>query len=200
MQKLDQDLSDLKSQLMEMGERAVQMVTAVLRAFTDRDAGALAGIEADEDWVNRAQVELDRKTIHLITIYGPAAMDLRFLMMVARITSDLERIGDLAMNTRPHVAELNQQEPSGPLGDLQRMGELSIDMVRESLRAFQKDDAALARDTLGRDDEVDALYDHITDVVVGLMMQSTAAIPRSLGLITLARSLERIADHATNVC
>ena len=200
MKKFEQELTTLKQQVMEMGEVAESMVSWASAALVGRDRALIQKVQASERKLDQYQLDIDSEAIRLITIYTPIAKDLRFLLMVARINSELERIGDQALNNSEYVLQLLSAPPAQPLHDLSTMSELTRGMVHEALQAFHDEDTDRAQQVLKVDDEVDALNsqtfrDLLTDKNVNL-----DAINQSMTLILLARSLERIADHATNIC
>ncbi|RPH58174.1 MAG: phosphate signaling complex protein PhoU, partial [Acidobacteria bacterium] len=169
-------------------------------ALVGRDRALIQKVQANEPKLDRYQLEIDSEAIRLITIYAPIAKDLRFLLMVARINSELERIGDQALNNSEYVLLLLSAPPAQTLRDISRMSEITRGMVHDALQAFHDEDTERARQVLKADDEVDALNsqtfrDLLTDKNVDL-----DTINQSMTLILLARSLERIADHATNIC
>lgn len=200
MQKLEQDIQSLKSSLLEMGRRARHMVRDVLRALGERDGELLERVFTEEIDINRLQITIDREVIRLITIYGPAATDLRFLMMVARSTSDLERVGDLAVDMAED-AKLLVQDPEYVLRpDVTKMGNAAIDMVRRGLAALESGDAEVAHNTIEDDDVVDDLFDEIREDLIKEMMENPDAVRQCLAHLGVVRYLERVGDHATNIC
>jgi phosphate transport system protein len=200
MKKFEQELETLKQRVMEMGEVAESMVAWASTALVGRDRALIQKVQANEPKLDRYQLEIDSEAIRLITIYTPIAKDLRFLLMVARINSELERIGDQALNNSEYVLLLLSAPPAQTLRDISRMSEITRGMVHDALQAFHDEDTERAQQVLKADDEVDALNsqtfrDLLTDKSVGL-----DTINQGMTLILLARSLERIADHATNIC
>lgn len=200
MKKFEQELDNLKQQVQGMGELAEQMVDWASAAMVQRDRAIIQQVIAAEPLMDRFQIEIDREAIRLITVYSPIAKDLRFLLMVARINTELERIGDQALNNCEYVEQLLSTPPPQPLLDLSRMADITRTMVRDALHAFLEEDIDRAEQVLKADDEVDALNsqtfrDLLTDTAVN---QDT--INQCMILILIARSLERIADHATNIC
>ena len=194
-----EELAALKNRLLRMGGIVEQRVSQAVLALMERRAElADAVIEGDRE-VNDLQIEIDDRCLKLLARQQPMASDLRLITAAMKINADLERIGDQAVNIAENANQLLSQPPLKPLLDLPRMAEIAQQMTRDSLDAFVRRDAALARDVLGRDDEVDALKDTLFRVLLTYMMADPGTIERALGLILVSRNLERIADHATNI-
>jgi phosphate transport system protein len=200
MKKFEHELEVLKRRVVEMGEVTESMIGLSLKALVDRDSEIIKEVLAAEEKLDHFQVENDNEAVRLITLYSPIARDLRFLLMVARINTELERIGDQCVNNCEYVELLLSEPPLKPLIDLPRMAEISRAMVHEALQAFLQGDASKAKEVLKLDDQVDALNDQIFRELLTYMLTDAKSITRSLALILVARSLERIADHATNIC
>jgi phosphate transport system protein len=199
MKKFEQELEHLKRRVMEMGGITEEMVVSASAAVVDRDLGAIERVLANEAKLDQFQLEIDSEAVRLITIYTPIAKDLRFLLMVARINAELERIGDQAVNNCEYVQTLSASPP-GPLRDLSRMSEITSHMVRTALQAFDQEDIEKAQAVLRIDDEVDQLYYQTFSDLLADTSDDADRVSRSMSLILVARSLERIADHATNIC
>lgn len=197
--KFDEELRALKSRVVEMGELAQNMFQTAMKALVERDVKMIDALQDMEERVDRFQVEIDEDVVRLMAVYGPVALDLRFVLMTARINTELERIGDQAMNMCENVTMLVAEPELKRLVDLPRMADTASEMVRRSLEAFQDGKLDLAREVIRRDSEVDALNDQIFRELLTYMLSDTQNITRSLALILTARSLERIADHATNI-
>jgi phosphate transport system protein len=200
MKKFEEELGALKRRVVEMGERAQKMIALAVKALVDRDTAGIREVFAHEEEVDRCQMEIDNEAVRLIAVYSPVARDLRFLLMVTRINSELERMGDQAVNMCEDVELLVSEPELKPLIDLPRMAELTRGMVDGALRAFLDGDTGKAEETLEVDAQVDALDDQIFRELLTYMMSSPGNITCSVALILVARSLERIADHATNIC
>jgi phosphate transport system protein len=203
--KFDEQLSHLKGQVLRMGDLAQSMVLQAMRALVERDEKWVQEVLRREEEVDRYQVEIDDEVVRLMAIQSPVAQDLRFVLMVARITTELERVGDLCVNICENVQLLLSEQPLKPLIDLPKMAEIAERMLHESIAAFMESGVAVDTAT-GRalavcrmDDEVDALKDQIFRELLTYMISDTKNITRSLSLILLSRNLERIGDHATNI-
>jgi len=171
----------------------------VMHALIDRDDQlAQSVIERDRE-VNAYDVEIDEKCVELLALHQPTAGDLRFITTAMKIVTDLERIGDQAVNIAQRVRELNLEPQLKPYIDLPRMAELAQTMVKESLDAFVARDTDLARRVCAEDAPVDALNHQIFRELLTFMMEDAKTIPRAIRLILISRFLERVADHATNI-
>lgn len=199
MKKFDEELDALKRRLVEMGETGQRMIAQALNALVDRDASLIQSVFDAEATMNQLHVEIDNEAIRLLTIYTPVAADLRMLLMISRINSELERIGDQAVNMCDYVKLLVSEPELKPLVDLPRMAEMTSGMVRGSLEAFVDKDVDKATRIRNSDDAVDELNDSIFRELLEFV-DAPENTKRGVALILTARSLERIADHATNIC
>ena len=198
--KFDQALAELRRDVARMGEIAESMVRDSMKALVDREEKLVQQVLKSEDEVDKFQVAIDVHVVRLIVTHAPVAQDLRLLLMVARINTELERMADQAVEICENVQLLLGVPPLKPLADLPRMAELAQRMVRGGLDAFAQNSPEKAMETLRCDDQVDALNDQIFRELLTYMMSDARNIPRALALLLTARSLERVADHATNVC
>jgi phosphate transport system protein len=194
-----EELEALKQTLLAMGGLVEDQIRRVMRSLVERDdALAQEVIERDQQ-VNAYDVEVDETCVSLLALHQPAAGDLRFLTTAMKIVTDLERMGDQAVNIAQRVLELNREPQLKPYIDLPRMAEKAQLMVKQSLDAFVARDTELARRVCGEDAEVDALKEQIFRELLTFMMEDARTIPRAIRLILISRFLERVADHATNV-
>ena len=200
MRKFEQELDSLKKRLLEMGQVAERMVARASEALVKRDRAIVADVLAGEERLDRFQVEIDGEAVRLITVYTPTAKDLRFLLMVVRINTELERIGDQAVNNCEYVEMFLSNPPARPLHDLSRMTDIACEMVHGALAAFASEDVDMARRVVALDDQVDALNRQTFSDLLADSADDPDMVKRSMSLILLARSLERIADHAENIC
>jgi phosphate transport system protein len=193
------ELEALKQTLLAMGGLVEDQILRVMQALTERD-DALAQAVIDRDrQVNTYDVEVDEQCVELLALHQPTAGDLRFITTAMKIVTDLERIGDQAVNIAQRVIELNREAQLKPYIDLPRMATLAQTMVKESLDAFVARDTDLARRVCAEDAEVDALKEQIFRELLTFMMEDPRAIPRAIRLILISRFMERVADHATNI-
>ena len=200
MKKFELELDSLRNRLIEMGQVAERMVARASEALVKRDRAIVADVMAGEETLDRFQVEIDGEAIRLITVYTPTAKDLRFLLMVVRINTELERIGDQAVNNCEYVEMFLSDPPARPLHDLSRMTDIACEMVHGALDAFASEDVEMARRVVALDDQVDALNRQTFTDLLADRSGDAELVKRSMSLVLLARSIERIADHAENIC
>jgi phosphate transport system protein len=194
-----EELDALKQTLLLMGALVEDQIRRAMQALVERD-DALAQDVIDRDReVNTSDVEVDEKCVELLALNQPTAGDLRFITTAMKIVTDLERIGDQAVNIVQRTLELNREPQLKPYIDLPRMASLAQRMVKDSLDAFVARDTLMARRVCTDDDSVDALRDQIFRELLTFMMEDPKTIPRAIRLIFISRSLERVADHATNI-
>jgi len=154
---------------------------------------------ASDDRVDSLDLEIDEDCLRLLALHQPAAKDLRFITTAMKITTDLERMADQAVNICQRAIELNEEPQLKPYIDIPIMSQLSQKMMREALDAFVRRDADLARQVIPADNKVDALKNQVFRELLTFMMEDPRTIPRAIRLILVSRHLERIADHATNI-
>jgi phosphate transport system protein len=195
----ESELQALKNRLLNMGALVEERVHGAIQALMERNLGAAEAIVRGDQEVNELQIEIDERCLRLFALQQPMASDLRLITAAMKINADLERIGDQAVNIAEQSVRILAHPPLKPQIDLPRMAEIAERMTRESLDAFVRKDAALARAILTRDDEVDQLKDHVFRVLLTYMMADPGTIERALSLILVSRHIERIADHATNI-
>jgi phosphate transport system protein len=195
----DEELKELKERLLEMASRAEEQIGLAVRSLKDRDQAKACEVLDREEAINRLDIEIDEMAMRMLALRQPMAADLRFITGAMKISSDLERIGDLAVNIAERTLEILKYPQLKPLIDIPRMAELAQAMVRDALNAFISGDADLARGVCQRDDEVDKLNHQIFRELLTYMMEDPETITRAVDLILVGRHLERIADHATNI-
>jgi phosphate transport system protein len=195
----EEEMQALKNRLLNMGALVEERVHDATNALIERRIDTAERIIASDQDVNDLQIEIDERCLRLLALQQPMASDLRLITAAMKINADLERIGDQAVNIAEQAVRILAHPPLKPIIDLPRMAEISERMTRESLDAFVRKDAKLARAILARDDEVDQLKDQVFRVLLTYMMADPGTIERALGLILISRHLERIADHATNI-
>jgi phosphate transport system protein len=197
--RLDQDLERIRHNLLRMGGSVEDMVAKANQALVDRDSALCEEVVRLDNDVDQLELDIDDACLSVLSRMQPIARDLRFLVAVMKINSDLERIGDSAVNIAQSVYQINQQPPLKPYIDLPRMSQLVRKMVRESLDAFVNRDVELAQAVMAGDDAVDDLYKQLFRELSSYMIEDPTTVSRALHLLLLARNLERIADHATNI-
>lgn len=196
----EQKEEELKTRLLYMGSLVEEMIHLATQALLERKSDVLEKLKKNEEEVNRLHIEVDEKCFELIVLHQPMAMDLRFIMAATKINSDLERVADQAVNISQNTEILIQlPQLQKKLFDIPRMAELAKKMLKDSLDAFVRKDVELARAVVRKDDEEDRLKSAAFNELMHLMQSDSSSIQRALGLILIARNLERIADHATNI-
>jgi len=195
----DEQLAELKLRLTKMSALAESMIAASIRLLVDRNASAGRAVMSQEDEVNRMQVEIDEMCLALIALHQPAARDLRFLIGAVKTNAELERLADQAVNICSKAQRLIAEPPLGACGDISRMADIAKSMLKDSLHAYVNVDRDRARDILPRDDELDALKASITVELTEKMVGDPSVIRRAVNLLLVARNIERIGDHATNI-
>lgn len=195
----ERDLEELKERLLRMGGLAERAVHTSVRAVLEGDEALARQVLAEEPAINELQMEIDERVLQLLALYQFMATDLRFVLAVTRINADLERIADQAVNIAESAQRIIRHPQVKPYVDLPRMSELAESMVRDSLSALVHRDAALARRVLERDDQVDHFRDQMFRELLTYMMENSAVVFQAFELILVAKNLERIGDHSTNI-
>lgn len=199
MRHFEEELDKLQRRLLEMAGLVELAIHLSVRSVAERDKEQAQRVLRNEARVNLMQIEIDEVATRLLALHQPMAKDLRLLTAAIKINSDLERMGDLAVNIVERSMDLMRWPPVKPLIDIPRMAELAESMVRKSLNAFVKRDAELARSVLLSDDAVDDLKDSVYQELIQYMQSDPSIIPGAFDLIFVAHNLERVADHATNI-
>lgn len=192
-------LDDLKQKLIRMAALAETMIDNTITELVQRDESFASKVPEYEDEINRLQIEIDEYAVNIIATQQPVAKDLRFILTATKINSELERIGDLAINITENVHIITSHPPLKPLIDIPRMADLVRKMVRNCLDALVREDVLLAQSVIDADDQVDALKNQILRELLTYMISDPKAIERALALILISRHLERVGDHATNI-
>jgi phosphate transport system protein len=193
------ELGELKERLLWMGSLEERAVHQAIRAVLDSQASLAESVLNEEPAINELQVEIDDRVMQLLALHQLMAVDLRFVLAVARINNDLERIGDQAVNVAQSALRIMHHPRVKPYVDLPRMSEMAEAMVRDSLTAVVNRDVELARSILTRDDQVDNLRDQIFRDLLTYMMGDSSVVFQAFELILVAKNLERVADHSTNI-
>ncbi len=195
----DEELKSLKEKLLRMAGLVEEAIELAIEALKDRKEEPARQVLSQEAEINALDVEVDETCLRLMALRQPMAGDLRFITSAMKITSELERMGDLAVNVAEQALILAPLPLLKPLIDIPRMARLAQAMVRDAINAFINRDEALARSVCERDDEVDDLDEQIFRELLTYMMEDKANVKRAVALILVSRNLERLADHATNV-
>jgi len=198
---LEKEITSLKKRLFEYAGLVENMIDKSIKGLLKKDKGLLDEVaEKDEPMANDTEIELDDLCITLIAKYQPTAKDLRTITMIAQMNNDLERMADLAVNIVESSLFLIERPPVKPLIDIPKMAEIAIKMLKDSLDSFTHEDPELARSVCERDEIMDDLKDQVFRELITHMMSNPAVIERSMHLIRVSNSLERIADLSTNIC
>ncbi|MCU1256599.1 MAG: phosphate uptake regulator, PhoU [Candidatus Angelobacter sp.] len=197
--RFHQGLDDLKQKLLAMGGMAEQAVERAVHAYQTRELSLCEVVLRDESKINAAERDVDEMSIDLLAMQQPMAIDLRFIVACIKINADLERVGDQAVNIAERVMDLLTRPDPVLNVDIPRMAQLSISMVRDALNAFLAADVDMAQAVLERDDLVDNMNREIFEAVDLAMAKSSGDHRNLLDTLIVARNLERVADHATNI-
>ena len=197
--RFEGELSHLKERLLAMGGEAEEQVRSAVRALSERDLSLAERVLLGDAPINRLHVEIDRRCFDLLSEHHTDATEIRVIVSGLKINSDLERIGDFAINIAEATFRYLQHPPVKPLIDIPRMADLAQGMLRDALNAYVRPDTELARRVLDRDDQLDGLKDQVFRELLSYMMQNPATIEPALDLILISRHLERVGDHATNI-
>jgi phosphate transport system protein len=195
----EQELRKLREQILLMGAKVEESITGSIRALTERDTNLAERMIAFDRSINQMEVDIDGLCMQVLARRQPVASDLRFITMALKLVTDLERIGDLGVNMCERVIELNQEPPLKPYVDLPRMAEDVQGMLHDALDAFVAGDPELAQRVIERDVNIDAYYSQIFRELLTYMMEDVRNIHRATRLQSIAKYLERIGDHATNL-
>src|SRR5688500_7212875 len=194
-----EELQQLKTRLLEMGGLAEERVRAVVQALVDRNGAVVDQVLGGDGPINQLHIEIDSRCVKLMALHQPMAVDLRAILSAVKINTDLERVGDLAINIAEAAVRYLGHSPVKELIDIPRMADIAHGMLRDALDAFVRRDTVLAQQVLDADDALDALKTQVFRELLTYMLQDPHTIEPSLDLILVSRHLERIGDHATNI-
>ena len=195
----EEELVQLQGRLLVMGGFAEERLGQALHAAVQRDVALAEQVIAGDEPINTLHKEIDDRCFKLLALRQPLAVDLRSILAAVKINTDLERVGDLAVNIAEAVRRYLHHPPVKELVDLPRMAAIAQSMLRDALDAFVRRDVDLAQRVLDQDDELDALKRQVFRDLLGVMFSRPATIEPSLDLLLISRHLERVGDHATNV-
>jgi phosphate transport system protein len=194
-----EELETLQGKLLEMGGLAEERVRAAVHGLVTRDDVLIERVLRGDEPLNQYHIDLDSRCFRLLALYQPLAVDLRTIVAAVKINTDLERVGDLAVNIAEAAKRYIMHPPVKKLIDIPQMGEIAQAMLRDALDAYVKRDTALAHRVLNEDDRLDALKTQVFRDLLTYMLQAPATVEPALDLILISRHLERIGDHATNI-
>jgi len=195
----DEELISLKEKILRMGAMVEEQIASAIKALVERDSDLARRVIENDHRVNALDVEVDEDCLRLIALHQPMAGDLRFLTTAMKISTELERMSDLAENISERVIELKEEPQLKPYIDIPRMAEHAQRMVKESLDAFVNRNAELARKVCRDDDFIDDLNHQIFRELLSFMIEDPETTTRAIRITFISKNLERIADHATNV-
>jgi phosphate transport system protein len=196
----DKDIEELKDLFLRMGATVEDAIMQSIRALLERDSALAEEVIANDDRIDRMELEIDRRTLELIAKMQPTAVDLRFVATMMKITPELERIADLAQDVCERVIELNREPQLKAIVAIPRLAQDAQTMVRQALDAFVRGDASLAREVIAHDDNVDALTEQSFRELLTYMLEDPRNISRAIRLTFIGKYFERMADGATNIC
>jgi phosphate transport system protein len=195
----ERELVELRDRLLEMGGLVEAAIASSVRAVIERDAELAEQVKVRDREINRMEVDIDGACRRILALRQPAASDLRFITTALKIVTDLERMGDLAVNVAERAMELSQAPALGPMHDLAKLADLSEAQLKRALDAFVTRDVDKAEEVLHGDELLDALYLKIFNSLLALMMEESRNIRRCTSIMFAAKYLERFGDHATNL-
>ena len=199
MTVFEEELKDLRIKILKMGSLVEEAIGQAMQSLVKRDSALAQKVIENDARINTYDVEIDEDSIRLIALRQPTAGDLRFVTMAMKITTDLERIGDYAVDICERALELNEEPQLKPYIDLPRMAEVAQGMMHDALQAFLNRDIHLAIDVINRDDVVDQLTVQIFNELLFFMIKDNTTITRAIKISYISKYLERVADHATNI-
>jgi phosphate transport system protein len=194
-----EELEALQSRLLEMGGLAEERVSAAVQSLVNRNIAAIERVLYGDEPINALHVEIDNRCFKLLALHQPMATDLRAIVAAVKINTDLERVGDLAVNIAEAAKRYATHPPVKKLIDIPQMGDIAQGMLHDALDAFVRRDTALAQQVLNEDDRLDSLKTQIFRELLEYMLKDLATVEPALDLILVSRHLERIGDHATNI-
>jgi phosphate transport system protein len=193
------ELEDLKQDLLKMAALVEEAISMAVQSLIKRDLDLAKKTFEGEDQINGIEIGIEDKCLKLLALRQPMAADLRFITSAMKITTDLERMGDQAVNIAERAISLNQEPQLKPYIDIPKMAEITQSMVKDVLDAFVTQNSKLAHSVCERDDLVDGLNDQVFREILTFMMSDPQTVTRAVHLMIVCRCLERIADHATNI-
>ncbi len=199
LRHFDEELSNLKQRILRMGSLVEDQIRQALNALIERDDALAEEVISKDHQVNAMDVDVDEVCLEMLALQAPAARDLRFITTAMKISTELERMSDLAENICERAIELHEEPQLKPYIDIPLMADHAIKMVGEALDAFVRGDSGLARKVLDDDDYIDELNEQIFRELLSFMMENPQTISRAIRLSFISKYIERIADHATNV-
>src|SRR5688572_15114982 len=199
LRHFDQELSELKEKLLAMASRAESSVQTAVQALMERNDDLAQQVIVDDSAIDQFEIDMDELAVRLLALKAPVASDLRLITVAMKISHDLERVGDEATTIARRALELGKEPQLKPYVDIPRMANIGLQMLKDALDAFVNRAPDRARAIIPRDKEVDAINKQLHRELASFMIESPTTITRALNLMVISKSLERIADHATNI-
>lgn len=193
------ELETLKARLLQMGGYAEERLQSAVKGLVDRDPSVIERVLTGDQVINQLHIEIDDRAFKLLALHQPVASDLRTIVAAVKINTDLERVGDLAVNIAEASRRYLEHPPVKELIDIPKMATIAQTMLRDALDAYVRPDTELAQQVLDRDDELDQLKTRVFRDLLGHMLSDQSTVEGSLDLILISRHLERVGDHATNI-
>ena len=195
----EHQLVGIREQLLLMSGLTERSLTVAIRALVERDDKLCAAVEAEDSQIDALEVQIDEMVITYISTHAPVARDCRFMLAASKISNNLERIADQATKIARHARELNKEPLLKPMIDIPLMAEISQEMLRDSISAYIEGKPDLAVEIIARDKSVNDIYKQLARELTSYMIEDPKTITRALSLLTIAKALERVADHTTNI-
>jgi phosphate transport system protein len=194
-----EQLEELRRRLVLQGAEVERQISLALQALTETSAEKARSVVADDERIDRNEIDIEEEAVHLLALQQPVAVDLRFLVGVLKINSDLERIGDHAVNIAEGALRISEQKPIKPFVDLPHMAEVAMSMLKDALDSFVNRDPELAKSVIRRDDVLDEKNESLIRELLTYMAETPSLISYCLELISISKNLERVGDLATNI-
>ena len=195
-----QKILEVKRKVLRMGALVENIIDTAVTALKEQDLDLARKVNEKDDEIDQLELEIEEECIRLLALQQPVARDLRTIATFLKIITDLERMGDNAVNIAKVILEIGKEPIFKPLVDIPRMADVALEMLKMSLNAFVEEDIALAEKAAGRDEEVDRLYETLINDIINTITENKELTKQGTKLLFIGRYLERIADHSTNIC
>lgn len=199
-ERFNDELKELHNDVLRMGNVVEESIERAIDSLVRQDVVLAEKIIKDDDIPDKMELDIQDRCVKLIATQQPLAKDLRTICAALKISTDLERIGDYAVDIAKVTIRLNGQNYIKPLIDIPQMAKISVEMIADALDAYVNDNALLAEQVCAKDDAIDSLYSKIFRELISFMIDDTTTISQATHLLLVARYIERIADHTTNIC
>lgn len=196
----EQKILEVKRKVLRMGALVENIIDTAVTALKEQNLDLARKVNEKDDEIDQLELEIEEESIRLLALQQPVAGDLRTIATFLKIITDLERMGDNAVNIAKVILEIGKEPIIKPLVDIPRMADVALEMLKMSLNAFVEGDIALAEKAAGRDEEVDRLYETLINDIINIITENKELTKQGTKLLFIGRYLERIADHSTNIC